>query len=380
MSIIPDPFKAKVKLAVRVKDGQLELFEGVPFPLLREGALGDLSFLSSAFGKDPIVAWLRYDGEVEVLPEGKKLLVGINPKDTPGELTDKHFALKDTQRSISENPPWMHYVEVILEESLVLLLHGTDKPTLANSQCAIPALEKEAESVNQAYSLVSTAFEPTRRAHTGNAFERVFYQNENGSWVPLDHLRDEVEALLEQRVRFAWLYRAVAIEANAYPACATVQLGLLSEADDWFANFVSYLKQHEEPVYSAFNQHYARMLEVEKPPIGLESIDWSGWNYLAQIATKMHATQRQLVSVDGFSEVICQSLVNIWRLVQVSDIFLEYDVRNMMEWATSILDAIWKSHGSSAIRTQLLEVFERLNADQRQQLLQHAQGLQQADQ
>lgn len=377
MSITPDPFQAKVKLTVRAKNGQLELLEGVPFPILQEGTVGDLTVRASAFGNDPIVAWLRYDGEVEILPAGKRLLVGINPKDTPGELTNKHFMLNDSQRNISENPPWMHYVEVVLGQSLVLFLHGTDKPTLADCHCAIPALKQEAASVNQAYSLVSTAFEPTRRAHTGNVFERVFYQNEDGFWVPLDHLRDEVEALLERRVRFAWLYRAVAIEAKAYPACATVQLSLLNEAEDWFANLVNYLKQHEEPVYSAFNQHYVQMLEVEKPPIGLEPIDWSGWNRLAEIAAQLHAARRQLVSIDDFSQRICQSLVNIWRLVQVSDIFLEYDIRSMMEWATNILSAVWKSCDSSAIRSQLLKIFEQLNSDQRQQLLQHAQRLQQ---
>jgi hypothetical protein len=33
-------------------------------------------------------------------------------------------------------------------------------------------------------------FEPWRKAHTGNIYERVFYEKSNGNWGPLHELRD----------------------------------------------------------------------------------------------------------------------------------------------------------------------------------------------
>ncbi len=375
MSIIPDPFQAKVKLTVRVKDGLLELLAGVPFPTLHEGSLGDLTVLASAFGKDPIVAWLRYDGEIGVLPEGEKLLVGINPKDTPGELTGKHFPLKDAQRSAVDNPPWMHYVEVVLKESLVLLLHGTDKPTLADCQCVIPALEQEAESVNQAYSLVSIAFEPTRRAHTGNVFERVFNKNENGFWVPLDHLRDDLERLLERRTRFAWLYRAVAIEANVYPGLPDMQLRLFEESDNRAPTLIDFLRRYPKQVVAAFNRCCEKIAGIPKPPITLTSYDWLGWEQLTMVAAQLSAERRQLISADGLADWVGQSLLNIYRLLDSEDIFADDDIRRMMGWATDMLESIWQSCGKSGLRARLISIFEQLNVNQRSQLLQYARCL-----
>jgi len=49
-------------------------------------------------------------------------------------------------------------------------------------------------SINHAYTLIATYFEPHRRASTGNVFDKVFYQrSEDGKWVSLRTLRDEIQ-------------------------------------------------------------------------------------------------------------------------------------------------------------------------------------------
>jgi hypothetical protein len=42
-----------------------------------------------------------------------------------------------------------------------------------NGTQGIPALEKSAESLNHAFTLISEVFETKRRSHSGNVFERV---------------------------------------------------------------------------------------------------------------------------------------------------------------------------------------------------------------
>ncbi len=50
-------------------------------------------------------------------------------------------------------------------------------------------------SVNQAYTLISTHFEPQRRSHTGNIFNCVYYREEPlNTWQSLRHLRDQLQA------------------------------------------------------------------------------------------------------------------------------------------------------------------------------------------
>lgn len=83
----------------------------------------------------------------------------------------------------------------ILQTDLYLRMRGTRAPTLEGCGCFIPALEECARSVNRAYTLISTAFEPRRISHVANVFSKVLYEDEkSGLWQKLDYLRERLLA------------------------------------------------------------------------------------------------------------------------------------------------------------------------------------------
>jgi hypothetical protein len=65
--------------------------------------------------------------------------------------------------------------------------------------------DEEVDSLNYAFTLLSDKFEPWRRSHTGNVYERIFYQEENGILHPLNVLRNAAIASEEQKfIRRQW--------------------------------------------------------------------------------------------------------------------------------------------------------------------------------
>ena len=58
---------------------------------------------------------------------------------------------------------------------MLLGLRGTKPALLRQVECHIPHLDLAVNSLNQAYTRISEVFEPHRRSHTGNVFERCAY-------------------------------------------------------------------------------------------------------------------------------------------------------------------------------------------------------------
>jgi len=68
------------------------------------------------------------------------------------------------------------------------LVAKNKKPSLSPCICFIPALQQQVESVNEAYTKISLAFEPKRRSNAGNVFLVVFVE-QDAYVVSLDTLR-----------------------------------------------------------------------------------------------------------------------------------------------------------------------------------------------
>ena len=64
-------------------------------------------------------------------------------------------------------------------------------------KCNIPALEKDASSLNHAYTLLSREFEPDRISHGGNVFLNCYYYDEDNFWRNLDDKRETHMASFE---------------------------------------------------------------------------------------------------------------------------------------------------------------------------------------
>ena len=55
-------------------------------------------------------------------------------------------------------------------------------------------------SLNHAFTRLSEQYERHRISHTGNVYERMFYEEANGAWYPLAGLRDGVRERAEQAI------------------------------------------------------------------------------------------------------------------------------------------------------------------------------------
>jgi hypothetical protein len=55
-------------------------------------------------------------------------------------------------------------------------------------------------SLNHAFTMLSKAYEKHRISNTGNVYSRVFYQDRNKHWYPLDDLRTGVQAEGERKL------------------------------------------------------------------------------------------------------------------------------------------------------------------------------------
>jgi hypothetical protein len=124
---------------------------------------------------EQLLQLLLEETEVEVLPEGETLYADVDGKHIPNRLSEDSTQLMTNGAS-------RRSVKFILESPLRMKIRGTKLPSLLDCKCQIPSLEETAWSVNHAYTVISTAFEPKRRSHTGNVFEKVTYRCKEGYW------------------------------------------------------------------------------------------------------------------------------------------------------------------------------------------------------
>lgn len=181
-----------VRLAFRWKDGRLWSLDGSPFPVLKEGAIGDL-LVSVEMLMDPADRErMRTDALILIADKGKFLCLGLSLDSVPAE---HHDALFRKQEPVVDRTVGL--VPVILETPLALAVSPGRFARLSGGACKIPALDNTtAVSPNHALTLLSTEFERTRKSHTGNVFTRG-YLHRHGRWKRLADIRDEVAASRE---------------------------------------------------------------------------------------------------------------------------------------------------------------------------------------
>ncbi|MBC8751519.1 MULTISPECIES: hypothetical protein [Paraburkholderia] len=79
---------------------------------------------------------------------------------------------------------------------------------IVTSQILVPLIvsEEPLDSLNHAFTRLSEKFEPWRKSHTGNVYDRVLYQEKSGRWYPLNVLRDAAIAREEHEfIRAEWV-------------------------------------------------------------------------------------------------------------------------------------------------------------------------------
>ncbi len=130
---------------------------------------------------------LTAEETIELLPSETVLYASISPKHIPESLRKYAIAQSDKEKQ----------VKIELISPLFLKMRGTKPPMLLDCVCDIPSLRETAkdfepaESLNHAYRLISTAFEPHRRSFGGSVFLNITIPPQEGyqKGTSLSHLR-----------------------------------------------------------------------------------------------------------------------------------------------------------------------------------------------
>ena len=218
-SNIHDPlWSEKVTLPVRWVDGRWEFFYGGAIPV-DEGSIGDLTLDLHLIVDKKFKQRVTQQIAVHVLNEGTPLLVALSAPNAKQSSTHWPPSLRNklpwgTTRleKITLGPAAPKRKKLVEGEKpapggLTLKLKGLDRCELQSSTVMLPpGLDvSSASSLNHAFTLLSRAYETHRISNTGNVYTRMFYEDNNGHWYPLDDLRHGVQASAEQTLlNSAW--------------------------------------------------------------------------------------------------------------------------------------------------------------------------------
>ena len=184
---IPEKTDRTIRLRVVLSEGVCTLADGSALPKIKKGAAAELIVHVADLLDDNQRAALLSERGVLFLPRGTRLWARVKEDHIPEKL--RQFRVQMTVYPVV--PAWG--VAFDLRQELNLTLRAAKGAVLADCKCHIPALDFEAKSVNEACARISTAFEPSRRSHTGNVFNCVFFEGKDGV-RPLADLRMAKEA------------------------------------------------------------------------------------------------------------------------------------------------------------------------------------------
>lgn len=207
-----------MRIPVKFVNGHWELLYGGGVPV-KEGTFGELLVEPSAITDKNLRGAITKKRRVKILGVDCPLCVAIKP----GKALDAtacrflHDASTIKHTHTAKISVDSRFVRIHLgpptasqqrrgegSGGVWLLLEGITPRGLESSTVTLPAIpgltEHAADSLNQAYTLLSEVLEPWRVSHTGNIYEHVLYQRPNGVWHPLKDLRDRELARAEQHV------------------------------------------------------------------------------------------------------------------------------------------------------------------------------------
>lgn len=185
-----------VKIPVRIINGQIKYFYGGNLTNIKEGAIGELVLSELSITDNLLLDALQGESKIEILPTDTIIMVSVNKNKLP---EGKRRFTTDIETSTAKQFN-NTFIEVKLLESLFLLVRGSKKASLLPVKCKILSMDREVDSLNSAYTLISREFEPHRRSHTGNVFEKCYYKGEKNIWYPLENIREQEESKLEERL------------------------------------------------------------------------------------------------------------------------------------------------------------------------------------
>jgi hypothetical protein len=188
-------YEKRLRVAVRFDGTQFALLDGSPLPAIAKDAVCELVLrpeqLQNLDDRDRFVR----DEVFPILTQGSTVLLGVSPHSVGDP---KAVGLICNPQEIGvQTEYWL--VEVRLKQELKIRIRGDQEARLEPCSCLIPSLEREATSVNHAFTLISERYETGRLSHTGNVFERSYTPVGPKRWQTLDDLRIKAIAQSLQR-------------------------------------------------------------------------------------------------------------------------------------------------------------------------------------
>lgn len=219
-----DPTERKVRIPVRVIDGQWEVEFGGKVPV-SEGQVAELIVPERAITEPAFLAEMKRRVVLPVLPRGTKVRAYLATKGLKDVTEDQRKQLlpwPDWPKHVSPmaidnwNSGELSFFELTIGPpsarqqmdkqlrvgGLWLEIKGRKATSLISSTFELhECVSKEvAISLNHAFTLLSEVYEPWRKAHTGSVYERFLYKETDGRWYPLSLLRDARLADNDQQI------------------------------------------------------------------------------------------------------------------------------------------------------------------------------------
>lgn len=177
-----DRFESTITISVRIEDEKILRENGQPLPKLSVPTYGDL-VIPSIFLKDvEDKIKFREKEKKKVFTKEKELFFEMNPN---------YFSNNKNNDAHLINIKKKHFVNVILKEDLYLTARYQKKAKFDPCKCYIPCINKDADSLNHAYTLISQEYESKRRSHTGNVFNNGYYIDKD-DFIMLEKKREEL--------------------------------------------------------------------------------------------------------------------------------------------------------------------------------------------
>ena len=192
-------YEKRLRIAVRFNGTQFALLDGSALPAIAKDAVCELVLRPELLQNPADRDRLARDEVFPILSQGSTVLLGVSPHSVGDP---KALGLICNPQEIGvQTEYWL--VEVRLKQDLKIRIRGDQEAKLEPCSCLIPSLEREATSVNHAFTLISEAYETERLSHTGNVFERAYTPVGPKRWQTLDDLRiNAIAQFLQRKLEF----------------------------------------------------------------------------------------------------------------------------------------------------------------------------------
>lgn len=193
--MINDSLEKTVHIPVRIINGEIRYLYGGDLPPINNGAEGKLIVREYDVDDKNFISISQFEDKIEILPENTVLMFAVNPSNVPEDKIQNLNSIRtiDIKSYL--------YVEAKLSHPLVLQIRGSKMSNLLKVSCIIPSLNNMvASSINNAYTIISQEYEPKRKSHTGNVFDKCYYVDNDNKWHPLEDLRSREENKFEEKL------------------------------------------------------------------------------------------------------------------------------------------------------------------------------------